>query len=60
MSKKQLKAIYEALIKSGDLLDMYPELSGEWIKDKEDFKSQYEFNNDSLLGDFEYENGYEY
>jgi hypothetical protein len=60
MSKKQLKSIYEALIKSGDLLEMYPELTGEWKIDKEDFRSQYEFNNDSLLGDFEYEIGYEY
>lgn len=47
-------------MKSGDLLGFYPELTGEWKKDKEDFRLQYEFNNESLLGGFEYEEGYEY
>lgn len=60
MSSKQLKSIYESLLKSGDLLGFYPELTGEWKKDKEDFRLQYEFNNESLLGGFEYEEGYEY
>lgn len=60
MSSRQLKSIYESLLKSGDLLDFYPELTGEWKKDKEDFRLQYEFNNESLLGGFEYEEGYEY
>ena len=41
-------------------MDFYPELTGEWKKDKEDFRLQYEFNNESLLGGFEYEEGYEY
>ena len=60
MSSKQLKAIYESLIKSGDLMDLYPELTGTWKLDKDEFKQQYEFNKDSLPGDFEYDGGYEY
>ena len=60
MSSKQLKAIYESLIKSGDLMDLYPELTGNWKLDKEDFRLQYEFNNESLLGGFEFDGNYEY
>jgi len=60
MSKKQLKSIYESLVKSGDLLEMYPELTGTWKLDQEDFKQQYEFNNESLLGGFEFDGNYEY
>jgi hypothetical protein len=60
MSKKQLKSIYESLLKSGDLLEFYPELTGEWKSDQAEFQLQYEFNKDFLLGDFEYESGYEF
>jgi hypothetical protein len=60
MSKKQMKAVYDSLIASGDLLELYPELTGTWKLDQEDFKLQYSSNKDTFLGDFEYESGYEY
>lgn len=53
MSKKQMKAVYDSLIASGDLLDLYPELTGNWKLDQEDFKLQYEFSKESSLGGFE-------
>lgn len=55
MSVKEMKALYEALRDSGDLLDIFPSLSGDWKTDKKDFKEQYEFNNEALLGGFEFE-----
>lgn len=53
MSKKQMKMVYQSLLESGDLLDMYPDLTGNWKEDEKDFRIQYEFNNENLLGDFE-------
>lgn len=60
MSVRELKLVYESLRDSGDLLEMYPNLTGEWKKDKPIFKKQYEFNSDFLLGSGYSEDEYEY
>jgi hypothetical protein len=60
MSAKELKLVYESLRDSGDLLDMYPNLTGEWKKDKPIFKQQYEYSTDFLLGSDLSEDGYEF
>ena len=60
MSARELKLVYESLRDSGDLLEMYPNLTGEWKKDKPIFKKQYEFNSDFLLGSGYSEDEYEY
>jgi hypothetical protein len=54
MSKKQMKAVYDSLIASGDLLELYPELTGTWKLDQEDFKLQYEFNKETSLGGLDF------
>jgi hypothetical protein len=33
---------YNILLKSGDLLELYPELTGKWSKDKEVFTELFE------------------
>ena len=49
-----MKMVYQSLLESGDLLDMYPNLLGIWKEDEKDFRVQYEFNNENLPGDFEF------
>lgn len=48
MSQKEMKAIYNSLLSTSDLEDMFPTLSGVWEKDKTQFKKLYE-ENQSLL-----------
>lgn len=60
MSAKELKLVYESLRDSGDLMEMYPHLTGEWKKDKPIFKQQYEFNTDFLMESDISEEGYEF
>lgn len=50
MSARELKLVYESLLDSGDLLDMFEDMTGEWKKDKEKFKKQYHYSSDFLLG----------
>jgi len=50
MSAKELKLVYESLRDSGDLLDMFEDMTGEWKKDKEKFRKQYHYSSDFLLG----------
>ena len=41
MSASEIKKWYESLRQSGDLLAMFPNLTGNWEKDKKDFTHQY-------------------
>ena len=52
MSASEIKKWYESLRKCGDLLTMFPNLTGDWIKDKKDFTLQYH-STELLLNDIE-------
>lgn len=41
---KKAKVQYDYLIESGDLLEMFPDYTGNWNKDKKDFLKHYESN----------------
>lgn len=41
MSVREARSIYDSLLKSGDLFDFYPNLTGVWIEDKKEFIKQY-------------------
>lgn len=47
MSASEIKKWYESLLESGDLLTMFPGLTGKWEKDKKDFT--YQYNTTELL-----------
>ena len=38
---------------------MFPGLTGEWSKDKKDFKKQYDMNNQALIDGYEIEDFYD-
>lgn len=44
----KLKQGYDALLRDGELLEMYPELSGSWEKDKEAFSVIWEQNIEAI------------
>lgn len=44
MSENEIKSLYDSLIKSGDLLDVYPDMTGEWEQDRKKFEREYETN----------------
>lgn len=48
MSKKEIKLMYETISQSGDLLDMFPGMTGNWKFDKDDFTKYYEINTQLL------------
>jgi len=52
MSQLESKKMYESLLESGDLLDLFPMLSGEWDKDEKEFRVQQNLN-DQLVDDFD-------
>jgi hypothetical protein len=54
-----MKSIYDSLLESGDLLEMFPGLTGEWTKDKTDFKRQYDINSQALIEGYEFDELYE-
>jgi hypothetical protein len=49
MSLIKAKETYNNLLKSGDLLDMFPMLEGVWQEDKEIFLEMYELN-EGIIG----------
>lgn len=54
MSESEIKNLYDSLVKSGDLEDVFPDLTGDWMKDKKKFIVEYEKNQEMLdfnLGD---------
>ena len=42
------KQEYQRLLSSGDLEELYPELKGDWKKDKKEFTRLYDLNNEAL------------
>lgn len=50
MSLKKIKEEYTKLLVSGDLLEMFPQLTGRWQDDKEYFEEMYCLNN-NILGE---------
>lgn len=56
--KRKMKARreYNVLLENGELLELYPELSGSWSKDGKLFTSLWEQNRDAIMEiDFDYE-----
>lgn len=45
----QAKILYNKLLKSGELLDMFPHFEGDWKEDREAFNEMYELNKDLFL-----------
>lgn len=43
-----LKKVYDEFLKSGDLLELFPQMTGVWNKDKFLFQEQYEENIKSI------------
>ena len=48
MSLNKAKQTYNVLLKSGDLLELFPDLCGLWSKDKEEFLEMFELNTDII------------
>lgn len=44
MSAREIKSMYETLLSSGDLFDLYPDMHGNWDEDKKEFTKQFNFN----------------
>lgn len=55
MSQNEIKNIYDSFLESGDLFEMFPNLTGEWTADKKEFSKQYEITehllDDEVFGD---------
>lgn len=57
MSATELELIYKSLSDSGDLNEMFPNMTGNWDKDKKKFSSDY-LNSTYLGEDNDYEEEY--
>ncbi|MFT6125890.1 MAG: hypothetical protein ACJAVA_000332 [Flavobacteriaceae bacterium] len=44
----KIKDEYNSLLENGELLDMFPELSGSWLKDKSNFTVLWEKNIEAI------------
>ena len=44
----KVKKEYDVLLENGELLEMYPELSGSWSKDKNKFTAIWEQNIEAI------------
>ena len=44
----EVKREYKALLDNGELLIMFPELSGKWIKDKKAFTESWTKNREAI------------
>lgn len=55
------KKEYHILLENKELLEMFPDFTGKWSKDKKDFTKFYEMNEEilNLEGDLEFEDGTE-
>lgn len=51
MSQKEARQIYRGLLEDKVLLDMFPDLTGDWEKDKGRFMGMYNKNMEALSGD---------
>lgn len=52
MPDKEINAIYETLKENGDLFNIFPDMTGEWEKDRKRFTKEYG-RNEIMLGDIE-------
>ena len=50
MSVKEIKALYDSLVDSGDFEFLFPNFTGDWLVDKKEFSTQYN-SNQKLLND---------
>jgi len=50
MSKKEAKLIYESMLKDGDLKAMFPDMTGDWLKDKKTFMQHYDVTQEFIEG----------
>lgn len=60
MSAKEAKSIYMSLLETGDLWELFPSLTGDWLVDRVEFVSQYNAN-EAMLGlsdDFDFNDEY--
>lgn len=48
--KSEIRSLYDFLLESGDLLDFFPQLEGEWAKDKKEFAELYAENQALIKG----------
>lgn len=39
----RFKRLYDVLLKNGELEDLFPNATGEWLKDKKEFIEQQEY-----------------
>lgn len=66
MNIRATKTVYNKLVKSGELLDMFPTMTGIWESDKDDFMLMYNQNDELDLDmmnfdeDFDEFNEYDY
>jgi hypothetical protein len=44
----KIKIAYKILLENGELLEMYPELSGSWVKDKTKFTALWKQNLEAI------------
>lgn len=51
----KVKEVYNILLKNGELLDMYPMLSGSWVEDEDDFTGLWADNIGLIDNNGEYE-----
>ena len=51
MSQKEARQIYQGLLDEGSLLDMFPDSTGDWKKDKSRFMDLYNKNMEAISGD---------
>lgn len=51
MSETSIKTIYDLMVENEELIEMFPDLSGHWDKDKVIFSSMYNINEDTLSDD---------
>ena len=59
MNSKSYYNLYNALLESGELYDMFPNMAGDWFLDKEKFIKIQEQLEEDLL-DFDVEEDYEF
>jgi hypothetical protein len=55
---ENIAAIYDSLLESKELYEMFPNAKGTWIKDEKEFKRIYE-ENISMLDDLDIDDTYE-
>ncbi len=59
MPVDEIQAIYKAMQDSDDLATLFPEMSGNWSKDKKKFSAQY-LSNEQALEDLGFEEDFEF